>query len=275
MRYSFSADAIRVGGVNPVDVVRGNVLASSVHVETPRVAIRLDRTQPGPKEQKPSTLPHQLLTRANRAIRIDAIRISDGDLAFSERAADGARYGTFRFTELNAMLSRVTNDTTQLDTPCTIEVQTRLAGDGQLDAVFEYDFRSRALDMTYHGTVGRMGGLSLNELLVDLEGIRVTGGVIDSTSFAIDVKDDVATGSLRVIYHDITFEMIDKNTLEKGLAERFGTLVYRTKARESNPDGDDPPIEIALRRTREPHVPLIKFVWETIREGLLRTLGVQ
>ncbi len=274
MRYSFVADAVRVNRVDLWALSKKRIAVACIEVDKPLATIYLDRHIPGPKPA-PATLPHEILNEVERPIRVDTIRITDGNLRYSERAVDGSRPGTFEFADLNAMITGVTNDTTRMNNPCVIDVRARLANAGQLDANFEYDFRSDALNMRYHATVGRMGGLSLNELLVDLEGIRVTGGTIDTTSFAIDVKDDVATGTLRVLFTDITFEMIDKNSLEKGLAERFGTFIYRQKARESNPEDDKPAIEITLHRRREPNVPLIKFVWETVREGLLRTLGVQ
>jgi hypothetical protein len=275
-RYSLMVSTLRASGVDLWGLSRERIVFASVEIDTPRVEIYLDRTVPDSTEVAPSTLPHVLLLGLERPLRIDTIRIVGGDLLYVERADDGERAGTFQFADLNANISHVTNDTTRMGTPCSIEVRSRLANAGQLDAVFEYDFRSKALAMNYRGTVGKIGALSLNELLVDLEGFRITAGVIDTTSFAFEVKDDVASGTLRVLYHDIAYEVIDKNSLEQGLKEHFGSMLYKSKSHASNPEDDeDPPTEITIRRVREPHVSLIKFVWETIREGLLRTLGVQ
>jgi hypothetical protein len=274
-RYAFAASELRVIGIDLWALYHGRVAVGSIRIKAPVAEIYLDRTVPGAQEATPSTLPHELLVSCGRPVRINTIHITDGDLRYSERAADGIRPGTFQFADLSAMITHVTNDTTRMGTPCAIEVRARLADAGQMEAMFEYDLASKRLNMAYRGSVGAMGASSLNELLVDLEGIRVTGGTIDSTSFSFHVVDDVATGELQVLYHDVDFEMVDKNTREEGISERFATFMTNTKIRPSNPDGDEPPIVVTIVREREPHVPLFKFVWKTIREGLLSTLGVQ
>ncbi len=275
-RYSLTASRLRVSGVNMWALYRGHVAVASVQVDTPRVEIYLDRTIPAAPDQDPSTLPHVLLKEFDRPLRIDTIRIAGGDLRYMERAVDGSRPGIFQFADLNAMITNVTNDTTRMEPPCAIEIRTRLADSGRLNLTAAYDLRPTGLNMNYQGTVGPMGALSLNELLVDLEGIRITSGTIDTTSFAFEVKDDAATGKVRVLFNNVSFEMFDKNSLEKGFGDRFGTMMAKAKARESNPeDDDDPPIEVAIQRSREPSLSLVKFVWNSVREGLLRTLGVQ
>ncbi len=276
VRYSFTASDIRISGVDLWALYKGRVAIASIQIDAPRAEMYKDHTIPGTQEQQSATFPHQVLRDVERPIRIDTIRVTDGDLVYAERASDGSRPGRFRFTDFSAVVNNVTNDSIRVRTSCSIDVQTKLADEGQLDASFDYDFTKEKLNMEYRGTISRMSGSALNDILVDLEGIRVTGGTIDTTSFVVQVQDDVATGTVRVLYRDITFEMLDKETLEKGLADRVGTLVYRAKSRESNPEDDEhPPIEMEIVRPRDPDDSLIRFVWETVREGLLRTLGVQ
>jgi hypothetical protein len=274
MRYSLGASELRVIGINLWALYHGRIAIASIRVKAPVAEIYLDRIVPGPQETTSSTLPHELLKSCDRPIRIGTIHITEGDLRYSERAVDGIRPGTFQFADLSAMITHVTNDATRMETPCAIEVRTRLADAGQLVAMFECELASKRLNMKYRGSVGAMEALSLNELLVDLEGIRVSGGTIDSTSFSFQVVDDVATGELQVLYHDLGFEVVDKDTLE-GLSERFTTFMTNAKRHPSNPRSDEPPLVVTIVREREPHVPLIKFVWETVREGLLSTLDVQ
>jgi len=273
-RVWFRASSLHVDGIG-LSALRRNINFASVRVDSPRVEIFVDRTLPSSTTKKaPATLPHVHLKRNERSIRIAAVYITNGDLTYYEKSRGGTRPGAFRFADLSAVVNNVTNDTTRMDIPCTIEVRTRLADSGLMNATFEYDFKSRALDLDYRATVGKRDALALNDLLVDLEGIHVTSGTIDSTSFDFKVKDDVATGTLRVLYTDVEFEMLDKNTGEQGIEHHLAGFLSDT--RESNPpDDDEPPIVVTIRRVREPEVSLVKFVWENVREGLLRTLGVQ
>ena len=275
-RYSITASSLRVHGIRFWPLLRGRVVADSVSVDGARVDIYLDRTVGTRPPVKPSTLPHVALRSIDRPIRIDALRVTNTSVSYSEKATDGDRPGTIRFTDLWATVSNVTNDSTRMTTPCTIDLRTRIAGAGRLEATFGYDLLSPRLSITYRGTVSRMNADPLNELLVDLEGARITNGVIDSIWFDFKVSDDVARGNMQVLYRDLDFEMLDKVTLERGLAARLQTFIAdKATLSHSNPADDQAPAKVVtVVRERTPEVPLVKFLWETLREGILLTLGI-
>ena len=102
------------------------------------------------------------------------------------------------------------------------------------------------------------------------------GGVVDSTWFDFKVNDDVAGGKMQVLYRDLEFEMLDKVSLEHGLTARLQTLFTdKTRLNHANPSDDQTPAKVvAIVRERTPEVPLFKFLWETLREGILSTLGI-
>jgi hypothetical protein len=265
----FRAASLRVDGIPLASFNGGDIEIKSIQADAPHLEIFVDRTIPAQQRQKPVTLPHQRLKEMDRSVRVDEVRIVDGEIIYAERARDGSRPGKFTFADVNATITNVTNDTTRMDTPCTIELQTRLADSGLMNATFEYNLEPRGLAMDYRATVGRMNALSLNTLLVDL----VQTGTIDTTSFHFKVDRDVAVGELRVLYTDVDFEMLSKNSGKQGMGHVIAKWV--SDHRESNPEEDDEaPLVMSVRRKREPDVGITKFVWETVREGLLLTLGV-
>jgi hypothetical protein len=79
-----------------------------------------------------------------------------------------------------------------------------------------------------------------------------------------------------VLYHDLDIQMEDKVTLEQDLMARLKTFINdKAKMHEKNPPDEDKPVTVAtVARERTPQTPLIKFLWETLREGILTTLGV-
>jgi hypothetical protein len=131
--------------------------------------------------------------------------------------------------------------------------------------------------MTCRGTVSRMKAEPLNELLENLCGIKITSGVVDSTWFHFKVDgDDVARGEVNVLYHDLNIQLQDKITLDQGLMSRLKSFINdKAKMHGSNPTDKDKPATVAtIARERTPQTPLIKFLWETLREGILTTLGI-
>jgi hypothetical protein len=275
-RYSVTASSLRVHGIRFWPLLRGRIVADSVAVDGARVDVYLDRTVRPAPPVKPATLPHASFQSVGRPIRIDIIQVTNTEICYSEKAKDGSRPGKIRFTDLWATVYNLTNDSTRMTpaTPCTIDLRTQIAGAGRLEATFGYDLLSSRLSITYRGTVARMRAEPLNEMLVNLEGIKITNGVIDSTWFDFKVSEDVARGKMRVLYRDLAFEMLDKVTLDRGLAARLQTFITATKLSHANPTDDRTPARVvAIRRERRPESSLFAFLWETVREGILSTLG--
>ena len=277
-RYSVTAASLHAHGIRCWPLLRGRIVADSVIVDGARVDVYLDRTLGPAPPVKPATLPHVSFQSIGRPIRIDVFRMTNAEIGYSEKAGDGSRPGTIRFTELWTTVTNVTNDSTRMrpSTPCTIDLRTRIAGAGRLDTTFDYDLLSPRLNMTCRGSVSRMRAEPLNELLVNLEGIRLTGGVIDSTWFDFNVREDVARGTMQVLYRDVDIEILDKVTLDRGLGARLQTFITdKATLNHANPSDDQAPAKVAtILRERSPETPLLKFLWETLREGILSTLGV-
>ncbi|HEU4929028.1 MAG TPA: DUF748 domain-containing protein [Candidatus Krumholzibacteria bacterium] len=273
--WNFTATSVRAEDVSCLELFRKCFDARRVHFDTPRLRIQLDRRIAASKPIKVSTLPHDELRQAENPVRIDHVDITDGEIIYSECAVDGSRPGSFVFGDLSATITNVTNDTTQMDEPCTMDIRARLAGSGQLNAAFEYNLATRALDLDFRGSVGRMDVMSLNDLLVNLEGIYITSGVIDTTWFDFKVDEDVAKGTVTCLYRGLQFEIISKDSHKQGLGNALATIMSGHESNESNPkDNDSAPVVATVVRRRDPTVPIIKFVWETVRAGLLMTLGV-
>jgi hypothetical protein len=277
-RYVIAAASLRVHGVRRWALLRGRIVADSVTVDGARVDVYLDRTAGPIPPVRAAILPHASFQSIDRPIRVGVIRVTNSKIAYSEKAKDGGRPGSIRFTDLWATVYNVTNDSTRMtpSTPCTIDLRTRIAGAGRLDATFRYDLLSPTLSMTYRGTVARMNTEPLNELLVDLEGIRIKSGVVDSTWFDFKASGDVASGTMQVLYRDLEVEMLDKVTMDRGVAARLQSFIAdKTQISASNPPDDHTPAKVVtILRERPPQTQLIKFLWESLREGILTTLGV-
>ena len=278
-RNSVMVSTLRVEGIRVWPLLRRRIVVDSISVDSARVAISVVRAAGPRPAPKPAILPQVYFQKLGMPVRIDAIRMTNSAITYSEVASDGARPGTIRFSGMDMTISNVTNDSTSMTskTPCTIQVSTLLNEAGRLDATFGYDLLSPKLNMICGGTVSRMQAEPLNELLENLNGIKITSGVVDSARFDFKIeKDDVARGKVEVLYHDLNIQMKDKVTLEQDLMARLKSFINdKAKMHGKNPRDEDKPATVAIvARERTPQTPLIKFLWETLREGILTTLGV-
>jgi hypothetical protein len=271
-RSTFRIPLVRARGVNFVALRHGVIDIDEIELDGPRVRAFLDRNvasrHPGPKK-----MPHQVLMASDRDVRVGVLRIVKGDVKYSEKPLNGDHAGTFHFANMNGTVRNI--GTGAAAGECVIDIRTRLADSGALKARFRYDLSSKPLKMDYRAWMGHMDATSLNELLVNLKGIRVTGGSIDSLYADISMRGDRATGTVRFPYHGLKFEMLDKNSHERDLGDKFWTFVYNQKVHDANPEDDGyPPTVVRLDRQRLPEVSLLKFVWESVREGVFRTANV-
>lgn len=271
--WTFTATAIRIDGIRRWPLFRKGADMAHVHVDTPRLRVYLDRHVDPKKPHRPSTLPQEHLRRLD-PLNIGEIRVNDGEIVFIERARDGVRPGTFVFADITTTITNVTNDPARMKEPSVIEVKSRLNDAGPMHGTFTYHLASDSLDIDYEGGVGKMQATELNSLLVNMNGIHVRSGTIDSLWFDMKVTDDTAAGKVRCLYHGVEFELVDKNTHEQNLEHALATLFKET--RDANPHEPDEPATTAsvYRIRREPDDNVIKFIWITIRDGMLKTLGV-
>ena len=261
-------------GVNLLALRRGDIHIEEIDFDRPEVRVFLDRNlvsaHPGAKR-----LPHEVLMASGRRVRIGKIRVANGDIQYAERPLYGDHAGMFHFANFDGTLTNLDVEACRAGKPCVIDVRTRLADSGPLHATFNYDLSSSTLKLDYHATMGLMDVVAMNKLLVNLKGIRIKEGTIDSLYADIDMRGDRATGTVRLPYHGLKFEMLDKNSHDRDLGDKFSTFLYSRKVHNSNPeDNNDPVTVVRVERRRLPQVSLIKFVWETVREGVFLTANV-
>jgi hypothetical protein len=274
-RYRVAAASLRLDGLGLWRFFRRQLSAGSAAVDSLRLDIEVDRTLPrGPPT--PATLPHQAL-QEGRPFRIDRLRITRSQILFTERASDGARFGRLPFTDLEATITNVSNDPVLMSfaSPCEIDIRTRFAAASAMLARFQYDLAAKRLNLAYRVSFGRMPAAALNPFLVDLEGVRLREGMLDSADLNVLVRDDLARGNLKLLYHDLEVETLDKVSRGRGLNDKVQTFIFNHfKLQSENPEDGKPALVAAIRYQRAPETPLFKFLWLTLRGGVFQTLGL-
>ena len=272
-----TSPAIRLTGLDPLAMLRGDVATASITVMEPRFGIFLDRTAPVKKPGAPATMPHEQLRTLAHRLRIDELVVKQGSIRYSEKAGDGARPGTIRFEKIEAVFRDITNEPKiQAERACAVDLHGLLAGTAPMTLSLRYELSAPQLTLDYEGAVGTMDARALNELLVNLKGIRLNAGVLDTTSYRFRVENGIVTGEVRMLYHGLDSEIVDKVTLERGFSEKLQTFLNtRFKVNAANPLGSDATAKtIPVHRARTPETGFIKFLWENLRAGVYETLGV-
>ena len=273
-RYRVSAASLRFEGIPFWPVFGRQFVARTAVLDSLQVDIRYDKTR-AKNPEAVTRLPQYYVAGMTKPLQIDWLKVSRSGLRFTEREVDGTRFGTLPFDSIEATVANLSNVRRGgTNGSSIIDLRMLLAGAGPVVAHFEYDLSKPELNMKYHGSIGRMDGRAFNQMLEELEGYRIRSGRLDSAWFEVDVKDDVATGKLKLLYDNFEIETLDKNTGEQSLGDWFRSLIAnKLKLHEDNPAGDDPPRTAALR-LRRGEFPIFKFIWVTLRGGIQEIIGL-
>ncbi|MHB1326627.1 MAG: AsmA family protein [Gemmatimonadales bacterium] len=271
--YTVRIPQLEVTGIRLGALLRRSIDAGHVTLTEPEVAISLDRHIPT-KEGAGPALPHQALQQLETAVSIGQLNVAQGQLVYRERADDGARYGRFEFADIELGIRNITNQRERATEHATIDLAFAAAGKGQLRTKMQYDLFAPGLNMSYEGGIGSFDASMLNPLTVDLEGVRITQGQVDTLWFRVDVEDDVATGRLQARYRELRIQTLDKVTRDRSLGDHIQSFISNSfKIRVDNPQPGEPIKTAFIKLERDEDMPLLKFLWHTLRAGVAETVG--
>lgn len=117
---------------------------------------------------------------------------------------------------------------------------------------------------------------TLNSFLEVSDHHRIKSGIIQSATYGINVTSGQASGSLRVIYKDLSVAVLNKDTgSEKGIFDRVSSFIGKTFViRESNKLDEEGLMMIGkIKYTRKPDEPFFQFVWFALRSGIGNVVG--
>ncbi len=272
--YTVRIPQIEITGIRLGALIRRSIDAGHVILTAPEVVISLDRQIPT-KEGAGPVLPHQALQQLGTAVTIGQLDIAGGQLLYRERADDGARYGRFEFADIALGIRNITNQRDRATESATIDLAFAAAGKGQLRTTMQYDLFAPALSMSYEGGIGSFEASMLNPLTVDLEGVRITQGQVDTLWFRVEVEDDVATGRLQARYRDLRIQTLDKVSRDRSLGNHLESFISNNfKLRVDNPEPGEPIKTAFIKLKRAEDMPLLKFLWHTLRAGVGETVGI-
>jgi hypothetical protein len=135
---------------------------------------------------------------------------------------------------------------------------------------------STEFSFQYSGSLGSMKLSALNRFIDPAEQMRITSGRLRAGSFDVNVTAGYASGSVRVLYNDLTLAAIDKRTgSENGFLDVLASLVANTITIRANnvPDKAGVMKIGKVKYTRQRDDPFFRFVWFSLRSGLGDVVG--
>jgi hypothetical protein len=276
--YQFKA-AVRGLVLHDVDFTRllyQQIVMRHLEIDSSYFYMFSDKRQPKNPKQTEPLMANEAFQKIPWYVQVDSISIHGGKATYAERSDDGTRPGTITFTHTNAMVRNVTNDPARMtdSTPAVFLLEGRIEDSTTLSASMHIPLLSRNFNMSYRGITGKVDARIFNAMFMDLEGYRITSGIVDSVKFDITIKNGHATGTMIAPYRDLDAELISKEDHRQGLVNKIKSFVFDfAKLRNNNTPGESYKVG-QVDFVAEQYDPFMKVIWASLRSGIFSLIGV-
>ena len=236
------------------------------------VHILSDKHKPPNPNSGPPTYPHEAFQRLPIYLTVAEIALENGAVRYSERHKEGVEPGHIWWDRLQGTLTNLSNDPARMtfQTPAVLSIGTRMFDQVFLNLEWRLPLLEPGPTMSYSGELSPMRAPLLSSILVPLEGMRITDGVVDQAWFDVDIRDGRATGVFNALYHDLGMRFEDRSTGGRSLKKRLFSFAAGVLMPHNNRDRVGKPArEGKIDWTPEPDDPFFKIFWAAVRDGVL------
>jgi hypothetical protein len=277
-RFLVRLPEVRLTGFAVFDFLRGDSLAVR-SIEAPGFLLDavIDKSKPPRDPGEPADLPNVQLGRLPFPVRIDNLRLSDGEIVYGEEFRRRPGRAVLTFSDATIEAWDVSNKGGQAKDRRTRVAASALFAEGAILRIgLEGPIWSDKFQMRAVGSLGPMEISRLNPWTTISDGLRIELGKSNNAEFAINFREDSATGTVRVVYKDLAVTSLDPQAqTDEGIEDRFETFwLNEVQLRTENiPDGSgEMKIGQAAYR-KKPHDTFLSYLWFSVRSGLGDTIG--
>ena len=271
-RFRFDIPQLKMIGLDCIALLEGNIYNAQSDVFTD-ILVNMDK--PYDTNSSNPQMPNEALSSMKEIVKVDSLKITNGHLKYCERSAVKAIPGVITFDKVNVSVSGIANHSANPDT-AIIHADGLFMNSGIMKLFMAIPLTSPDFSLRYSGSLSIMDVTALNAFIEPSEHQRIKSGIIQSATYNINVNSGRASGSLRVVYKDLTIAVLNKETgSEKGIFNRvlsfFGKVFI---IRGTNMPDEKGLMKIGeIKYTRNPQDYFLQYVWFALRGGIADVVG--
>ncbi|MDF9796899.1 hypothetical protein OKW21_002162 [Catalinimonas alkaloidigena] len=255
---------------------REKLLVGEVNIYDPRLHVFKDNRLPRDDTKRPG-LYQDLLFNLKHFIKIDQLKVRDGEITYAERVEGAMNDGKISFDKLNLTATNITNDPVSIrdSVMTTLDVSAKVMGSGDLNASFKFFNASENLDFSVNGSLGNMELTAFNQILEPVAFVHIKEGVNQEMKFNFKGDKDMATGKMEFRYNNLSVQMIDKEKGKSGLDEKLGSFIANAFVVKANN-----PKAVFLRignieNERDKSRAMFHYWWKSLLSGVKSSIGLE
>lgn len=247
-----------------------------IEIKNGRLGALINRDKPRNTHPPAPILWNEFLNEIPQPLEIKRLSVVDGTVVIAQRRRVGDRPGVLTIDGVEMAFNNIANEGPP-GSRMSLQGRGKLMNTSALTLHMEMPVRSPTLSLRYSATLDRMDFASLNPFFEGASYVRFKSGVVESASFASDVRSGHALGSFHGLYQDLSVAFLNPDTREEtGVVNRLKSIVADHLAlRTSNPEGPSRPPKVGrIDYTRSPIEKVLPFLWYAVRNGMNDILGV-
>ncbi|WP_373496664.1 hypothetical protein [Aquiflexum sp.] len=255
-------------GIIEIDTVFANNFQLESFVDKRIPEDKLKRTQ----------MIHEVFQNLQQVLHIEHLFLNNAFVRIEERPENQSpRSGTMFFSELNAHVTNVSNyiDRRGDNRTISIDANGKLMGEGQINALIQYDLEDPEGKFTLKGTLEKMDLTVLNSMMGPEAKAILKSGTVDRLDFNILANDYEGSGEVIIRYQNLEIELLNKDfEQDQNLLRKIGAFIAnRVIIKSNNPNNRGELKKGSVYFIRVPHKPMFNYWWQLIFSGLKSTLS--
>jgi len=185
-----------------------------IEVNQPNLLIYKDKRLPF-EEGIIKPLPVDMIDKIGPRIRIDSIRIYNGNLAYEEFNEKTNSIGTVFFTKMQARLRNITNHDHSKTDSLKLGATARFLDTAYVGLRYHESYTDSLSGFLLQIRIGAFGLPALNPVLKPLASAKIDNGYLDTIELKVIGREYLAHGKMKMLYRDLKLEMLNKEDQEK------------------------------------------------------------
>lgn len=258
-------DRVVLTGVTSIDTILVNGL---------NINIFKDQTKPFNLEKRPKFVNEKLKTLKD-AINIETFLVKDSHLLYQERLPETKNLMAIAISDLNAQISNITSikDSLKAKEKLTINLKGKLNDKASLNLDIFMPYTMYNNSFSFEGQVGKAKFSDFNSAIYPALGAKVKSGTIDHISFSVNGTPTGTTGSMTLLYHDLSADFFKAKPKNEGEKSKAMSWLANSVVTGQNPTAKGRTLVALIEFERVPYKGFGNIIWKSFMSGLVNTVS--
>ncbi|MCC8154004.1 MAG: hypothetical protein LIP01_07200 [Tannerellaceae bacterium] len=220
---------------------------------------------------------YESIQKAPVPIDIQEVKVSNLKVIYEELAKNKTEPGKLVFTELNGVLTGVTNIVSYPEQYMRLDADGKLYGEGHFNAVWLLPVDSLNDRFILEAYLPEMDLTLLNEMIAPLATARLAGGEVTDLYFLMDAGSVGGSIDMLLLYEGLK---VDIFKIQEGeiKSKKFLNFLVNAVVRNNNPNTPGNPRSKARHSyvviKRDPYHSTFNYLWQLLRPAVTESVGI-